>query len=336
MRVLPLLLAFLASCAPPAVETSPEARAQGGESERTRDFAALLRTRPASGEARCLLVDAQERLELGVSLVSAVNPRPDPPADLLRRIAREEDGLTLFTLYGHFGDEGIPLTSITRHAPPLGPLIGVYLTRSGAHVAAPRRETEGPFGLDELEDALTRAGISASHLVAVVPSADTPVEAVASVLALIDDRGAEATLAIPLPEGTRLRSAAPEPSRAGMCGELAAAPVPEGDLAMSAVRTALADLAADVRACRARASSYEAARGGALGLFLRVGTHGRVIEACMDEDTVGDAALRACVLEHAHGLVFDAPVPAGTVDLRVPLRIERDASDRARGVCRSR
>jgi hypothetical protein len=328
-----VLCALAVSCAPPRVIEPTVARTEGSE---TTDVRALLSSRPVTDASSCLFVETGEGLALAAPLVSAVNPRPELPDDLARRLSRGEgDGLTLFTLYGQFGDGGAPLAAVTRHAPPLGPLVAIYLSASGAHVAAPRRETRGPLGLDELERELSSMGVDSSYLVALVPEASTKESALVAVLRAIDERGAEPALALPLPEGTRHRKRERETDFAGTCGTIEEG-VPSGELPLPAIRAGVAELTADVRACRARSSSYEAARGGMLGLFVRVGADGRVAMACLDQDTVGDSALRACVLDAARSLAFEAPDPAGVVDLRLPLRMERDVSERKRGLCPSR
>jgi hypothetical protein len=333
MRHLALIVALFTSCAAPIEEVPSADHAPGGEAEPARDVRSLLESSLVSGEERCILRPTSAGFALGLPLVSAVNPRPELPSDLPDRLAREGDGLSLFTLYGRFGEGGLPLAATTRHAPPLGPLLAVFLTPDGVILAAPGRETRGPSALTSLSEMLAEIELDPSHLVAVVPSAETPMKALAWALAQIDARGAEVTLALPLPPGTQHRVAAGEPSREGMCGEHIPAPSLEGELSLASIRRTMASLPADVRACRAESSSYEAARGGTLGLLVRVGASGRVAEACMDEDTVGDPALRTCVLERARALEFEPPSPEGTLDLRVPLRIERDVSDRARGLC---
>jgi hypothetical protein len=335
MRLVLVLFAFAVSCAPPRATEPSEALAEGGEAVDDRTFGALVASPPLASEKSCLLVETHDGLALGVPLVSAVNPRPGPPTDLGRRLTRESHGVTLFTLYGQFGDGGVPLAAITRHAPPLGPFVAIYLTSAGAHIAAPGRDTAGPLPDDELDVVLSRIGVDSSYLVAVVPADETAPMVLAAVLRTIDARGAEPTLALPLPEGTRHRRHESEPDHTGMCGSSDTS-APRGELSMPAIRAGIAGLGADVRACRAQSSGYEAARGGILGLFVRVGADGRVAIACVDEDTIGDAALRACVLGAARSLVFEAPDPSGFVDLRLPLRVERDVSERTRGLCSSR
>ena len=76
--------------------------------------------------------------------------------------------------------------------------------------------------------------------------------------------------------------------------------------------------------------------GERLGAVLfRVGPDGRVAQACIGSDELGDAGVRRCVLDAIRATAFPRPDPSGTVDAALPVVLRPDASLRQRPLCPS-
>ena len=64
-----------------------------------------------------------------------------------------------------------------------------------------------------------------------------------------------------------------------------------------------------------------ASAGGLVELTLRVGPDGAVSDACLLSDELGGTTLRDCLIRAAQATRFPRPMPAGSVDLALPLRL---------------
>jgi hypothetical protein len=148
----------------------------------------------------------------------------------------------------------------------------------------------------------------------------------------------EVALAVALPKGSRLP---PQPTAAGgdaresFCPKGLSQPAAgeaEGDLSASALRDALTPLRAAAATCAA-SSGGRAVLGGRMSLSLRIGADGRVREACISRDEIGEAMLRRCIAESARELVFPTPDPAGSVDVELPLDLALEGPAAQRPLC---
>lgn len=218
----------------------------------------------------------------------------------------------------------------------------VVLTDEGAYVLSttPGNVTESaPMPLARVDEALLAlAPNHAPALVALTAEANVPLATVREALALLGELTTPITLGVPLAPDVRLpaeRVVAPDVAQSGLCERglpEPAADAPEGDLASSAVISALTPLREAAARCLSVATG-RAASGGRLDVTLRIDSNGAVSEACAVHDEVRDPALRLCVLEAARALHFAAPSPVGYVDVVLPLRLTADASLAQRPLC---
>lgn len=329
MRALLACLALVAACAPAPLADESTTGAEAPSPEAPTVESLFLHV---DEERPCLLVARDGAYTAGRPLETAVRPRPPFPEGLRAHLTPPPGGFVLYTLYGRFGAGELSLTAVTRHAPPIGPVFALLLAGDGAYLGKPHEDLEGPFDRRALPGALTSIGIAEDALVAVVPRAHTSADELAEALALLDALGAEPVLALPLPPETRHRAVAPDATSGGTCGAAPALEGEPGEPAPSELREVVARFSAAAAECRKGTASYEAARGGALELRVRVGGDGTVGDVCVERDSIGDVALRDCALRAAREIRFES---AGALELRVPLRFKRDERDRARGLCAS-
>ena len=66
---------------------------------------------------------------------------------------------------------------------------------------------------------------------------------------------------------------------------------------------------------------------------MRIGPDGRVSEVCVVESEHPDPTLHACLVRSARAVAFDAPSPAGFVDVQLPLVLAPLPVQRQRALC---
>lgn len=284
--------------------------------------------RDQDSAAGCLLrLGPSPRLE--ADLAAAVRPLPEPPPSLAGRLG----SVAVLTRYGALGapDAALGLVAFTTTPPTPGASARVVVvTGDGLWLAT----TEGTSARRIGRDALS--GLDDGRaLVAVTAEAGITVEAVGAVLAALPaSLAGRVTLAVALPEGTRLPAppSVEGPAAAAVC-ELE--PMPDeawGELDGAALRRGVAPLVDRAQLC-VGTTEGAGALGGRVVLSMRIGPSGRVTAACVSEDATGDGVLRACLVGAARELVFEAP-SGGSVDVALPLRLEPGPAHRQAALCR--
>lgn len=323
--------------APPEVRAQPASRTFS----RATTFAELVgraRSLEASGdgerEARCLVGATDEALSLNASVVPAIRPLPDAPADLDARLARASRVIVL-SRWGRAGEGALAVATFTPAAPSER-FVVVVLTPSGLYL----RATDGARPLDRVAYAdlsTPFAALAPGESVIVTAEAETPVARLEDVLRALAARDVHAALAVVLPEAAPIPG---EPEGAARTTDETCASLPPlrddaamGDLAVGDVRRGAAALADVALACARSTSSFSVARGGRLQLLMRIGPDGGVVDACAQEDTIADDGFRMCIVGAARRLAFTPPSPPGYVDVRLPVRVLPDASSAITPLC---
>ena len=75
------------------------------------------------------------------------------------------------------------------------------------------------------------------------------------------------------------------------------------------------------------------AAGGRLSLGLRIDAGGRVENACVTEDKLGDPGVLACVLDLARKLSFAPPSRGGVIDVGLPIVLLPSGGPGQRQLC---
>ncbi|MFO0692960.1 MAG: hypothetical protein U0230_05350 [Polyangiales bacterium] len=333
-----------ASTAAQTVATASDPRMLAGDAT-YQDLvvrARALEGEPAAPDTRCVGRIAGAGLELVAEVVPAVRPIADAPTSLDARLEGGAGTFVALTRWGRTGTGSLALAAFTPVEPVVDePLVavlvgrrGLYLRSTSAELSAARR---GPFPLAELGPSLAALG-TADSPVLVTADATVSIATLRGVLDVLGARGRSTALASVLPESTRLPDEPPPPGdpTGGLCEALPdlAPDATEGSLPVDAIRRGLESLRAAVPGCVAASSSGRVARGGRLGLLLRIGPNGTVEAACARQDAIGEPTFRACVLDAARALRFDRPTPPGSVDVALPLVVTPDTSLGRDALCR--
>ncbi len=351
-----LALAALA-CGDPAPTPPPERAPGGGGETVTPDpedaralgpdatFAQLAEAarlldqrRDQDSTAGCLL---RRGWRLEADLAVAVRPLAVPEADLDARLEADAGPVVVLSRWGAYGqlDAGrVALSAVTTTLPPrVEPATvwfvtdrGVWVRNSGADAARP-----GPMPWADATAALpTDVGALFVTAEAGVPLA-TLAEALSS---LPDALSGRVGLAVTLAAGTRLPgapAAADAADTEGLCpnglpplGE----GMSEGSLRPDRIVSSLGPLRQGAEIC-VGATDGPGAAGGRVGLAMRIGPDGQLIEACVTEEAAPDPTLRACLLRAARATMFPEPDPPGAVDVALPLVLAPLDSQRQRPLC---
>jgi hypothetical protein len=275
--------------------------------------------REGENGASCLL----ERSAAGLRMLgfsnAALRPLPVPEPDLDVALAKNIT-VNVLTPFGRYGNASGALTlAAFTYAPPTREAFALILTDQGI---ALRGTSAGVALRDKLTLADAAQAVNALMPATVFVSAEAPVptSALADLLRALQDQRVPVALAVNLAPATRL----PEPP-SGAVADTCPNGLPdtaeaEGALDVSALGPALSDLRAHAADCLSSADPRGAA-GGRLSLLLRVSRTGALADACIDKDDIGDARLRACILDRARKLRFPQPEPSGSVDLALPLTL---------------
>lgn len=325
---------------PPASEPSAVSTARVGSDLLPSDarFADLVhaadalesRASPAAG---CLLEETPEGTHLRAELASAVRPLPAPPEDLDATLASATE-IDILSVWGRHGTGGAPLALASFTAtPPTRSALALLVTDRGLALRGP--SGRGVVPRDALSTEALR-GILASEPEAtlfVAAEAGTPVRALYRTLEVIAQAGRPVALAVSLSPRTALPTApAPRTPVARCASGLSTTEEPEGALPVSALTAGLAPLKQSAADCLTRGDARGAA-GGRLSLALRVNASGRVQEACLAADELGDPGVASCVLDLARGLSFAPPSPRGVLDIELPMVLRPAPAPVQRPVC---
>lgn len=283
------------------------------------------------------------RVEADVAV--AVRPLSDPAPNLLPRLRRAAGAVAVLSRWGRAGPDGgtMAFSTFTSAAPPEGPSIVLAITEAGVLLRSTEGAVptghEGPFPAADVAAHLAAAAPSNAGMLVVTASPTTPLPGLRAILLSLPPRlAARVALGVVLAADTTL-PAGPRPPAAvddGLCDDGLPEPAAEQvetSPDASAVLGALASFRENAAAC-VSAAGAGAARGGRLEILLRAGAGGAVEAACAHRDTVGDAALRACVLGSARSARLPAPTDErGFYDVALPLLFAADDSLRQAPWC---
>lgn len=296
----------------------------------------------SDSSAGCLLrapSPADSGWTLTADVAVAVRPLPDAPAKLGERAAAERGPVAVLSRWGERGPRTARLALVTfTSAPPMGggEVLVLVAGEAGVYVRstaspAPSPAVALPWPSPDLSSPI-HGRPDASALV-ITADAGLPLTRLARLLRALPADTPPVSLAVALAPGTELP--APVVGRASdapLCpdGLPDAAPnATAGNLAPEQAAAVLHPLASQADQCIA--SFPEAAGGGRLQVWLRVGPGGKVSNACIARDSIGSVLLRRCILDQLEALRF--PDPGGTVDLSFPLTVQAAPGIRQKGLC---
>ena len=342
-----LLASVLLACAPRTTDPPPQQAPQTSAStpsastdtrlNRQANYGDLVRSATAATQQRsaesCLLAAHENGFALRGELAPAVRPVPMPAADLDDALKQSQD-VELLSAWGRYGNGSAALAfaTFTLHAPARDARLLVITDRGIALRGASGSSVQPRQGL-KLEDVLVSLSATEPTLVAVAAEATAPLSSVHELLRALDARGLMVALAVNLATDTRL----PAPSTAGAavprCPEgLPATDAPEGELDTAILTEGVAALRDALPDCLARGDARGAA-GGKLTLAFRIAESGRVQEACVARDDIGDPGVAGCVTELARALRFAPPSPSGVLDIELPLALRPPPGPSQRATC---
>ncbi|MDH5491422.1 MAG: hypothetical protein OEY14_05665, partial [Myxococcales bacterium] len=305
---------------------------------RTSSFAQLVLAASAleqaglgDSEAGCLLGLAPTGFRLEADLAGAVRPLPEAPEELDSRLDAGE-GIRLLSRWSVGGAGSLVLVPFTT-SPPTGPSVrvlaltslGLRLGRAGARPdwSAPRPAAQ----VRELLEGAASEGGGVDPGLVITAEAAIPVSELVALLGRLD-AGLEVSLAVALPEGTRLPASAPPRWQALCPSGLPEAEGALGGLEAAPIRAALRAAEPNLLRCAALAGPSPSLR---MEVAFRVGAGGEVTQACVIRDDRDVPAARACVVEHLRELRF--PDPGGWVDVHLPLSLAPEGSLAQRARC---
>jgi len=292
--------------------------------------------------ARCVLSAAASGYRFTADLMTALDPIPDPPAELDAALQANPGPLAVLSAWGVLGSADAPLAlSAFTATPPQrlrAPPSALLLTESGAYLrsgAGRSNEDDGPLPPEGALARLEADPALASGPLFVSAEAAVPLTAIAALLQALPVKRAVA-LAVVLPAGTRL----PAPS-AGLGALACEAGLPEPDaeraegaIDAGALSAVLRGLVPSAERCLQSARGPGRA-GGTLTLALRIAADGSAEHACVVGGELRDPVLVGCVLEGVRAARYPTPSPAGFVDVHAPLRLEPASWPEPQPYCRA-
>lgn len=326
----------------PAQSTAPPLAPGASFGDLVRAAAARVSSGALGARGDCLLREGRDGYALQAELMPALRELPEPLADIDAALQGARGPVRVLTAWGQVGaiEPDAGLASFTALPPQSlrAPAVALLLGDAGVYLRygdGPAGDTDGPLAIDAVVPRLLAQPRAQGAVLYVAAEDGTPLAQLAELLRALP-HGRPIALAQVLPPGTRLpQLAAPTPPAQQLCPDGLPEPEPasrEGDLDPAAAMQALAPLRDGARACLQDAIG-SARAGGRLTLALRVGETGAVQHACLVQDGIGDAALAACVLQSARSTRMPPPVPAGFVDLHVPLSLTPEAPAEPRALC---
>ncbi|MET0339558.1 MAG: hypothetical protein ABW252_01080 [Polyangiales bacterium] len=327
----------------PAVDprSEPVQRAPEGRTSLTDEaaFTELVRVaiahegQPPSG-AGCLLARQERRYLLRAELASALRPLPLPPASLIEPLRRAQH-VEILSAWGRYGDGTgtLSLAGFTA-ATPTRAAAAVILSARGASLRGPSGDPLAPIDARSFDELLTRLDPDPSRTLFVTAEAGVPLGQVVRALEALAERGLPVALAVALAADTLLPPPASATARVAYCPTgLPETDAAEGSLSVDALRAGIAPLQSQASTCVTRGDARGAA-GGRLSLGLRVDAAGRVTNACVTEDKLGDPGVLVCVLDLARKLSFAPPAPSGVIDVGLPIVLLPSGGPGQRPLCR--
>jgi len=317
--------------APPSDRLAPEAsyaelvHSAGQLDGRARPTAACLLARTASG------------FVLGGEVAAAVRPLPPAPEELDETLKNVEH-VELLSAWGRHGDGNgkLALVGFTASAPARS-AVALILTDRGLSLRGASGTTVSPRdGLDRNAALAALAALSTRETpptIFVSAEASIALRDVYALLEVLTLRGLEVVLSVSLATNTALPLPASATARVSRCEDgLPATDAPEGSLANSDILAGIAPLRESAPDCLLRGDARGAA-GGRLTVAFRIAANGRVQEACIAHDELGDPGVLACVIDIARALSFAPPSAGGVLDIELPIALRASSRAVQRAAC---
>jgi hypothetical protein len=272
---------------------------------------------------------ASWRLEGDV--VPAVRPLPQPTEDLDRVLAADAGPVLVLSRWAELGQRPYAMAVALMTDLPLRSADGLsvlVLTNRGLYWRGTEEGElwQGPGGAPwwppppELNQRLAD-----QRAVVVATEGGVSLRRLGRVLAALPAR-LPVSLAVGLAQDMTVppRPDPPPDRGTGLCpGGLPSLPAeePVGELAPAALMEVLRPAGETLRDCLVRSPGLHAPRGR-VEVALRIDESGKVADACLVTDELGGTPWRSCVLQVLRPLQFPRPLPVGTVDVILPLRLE--------------
>jgi hypothetical protein len=281
----------------------------------------------------CLLGSTAGRYVLDAEITSAVRPLPAPSDDLDDALKRAEQ-VEILSTWGRHGDGTAKLAVAGfTHAPPAREALALFITDRGLSLRGP---SGGAF---KARDALSLSAVlevlasEPRASVFVVPEAAIAVSRLHEVLAQLMGHAVSAALAVNLAPDTTLPLPTNATARVAACHDgLPETAEPDGKLPIAQLTSGIEPLKERAAGCLQRGDARGAA-GGHLSIALRISANGRVQEACVMRDELGDPGVAACVIDLARALSFGPPAPGGVIDIAFPVALVPSAMPTQALVC---
>ncbi|MCB9611479.1 MAG: hypothetical protein H6722_03395 [Sandaracinus sp.] len=264
-----------------------------------------------------------------------LRPLPDAAPNVAARL-RGRGPVRLLAVWGQRGSGSLVLAVVTTTSPRRGREAVLVVSEDGARVRFTDGEVSealaGPHSPEALAAWLgSEDGDAGIGRVVVTADAGLTLARLRRTLAALPPR-LEVAFAVALAEDVRLPETPPPPSDdVGLCER---EPIPDdavGDVDGAALQAAVAARRDAFAACLGRAAP-ERAHGGWLGLRFRVEANGSVERACASRDTLGDPAVRACLLDVLRGMQVDPAPVGGAILVELPLQLV-PGDERTRAIC---
>lgn len=291
-------------------------------------IAALNKT-PEKDELASCLLEAGADFRIRAATARAIRPLPPAPEDLNGRFEATVDPVRLLTLWGQLGVEADRLVAVTfttvsawKERPPLA-----VLTDQGIIVRSQRGEAGNPLAL---ATALDRIRELAPQNLVVTAERDVTLGDLYTWLERLASLELSVSLAVMLPENTRVPEATPQLSDALRCGQTGET---FGEIDIASVQHGIAQVQSSLAGCIERERG-PGARGGKVQVRLQVAPTGKIDKACIVDGALGSDASERCTLETLQSLTFAPPTPEGErVTLVLPLTLQPKALAPVRIFC---
>ncbi len=277
----------------------------------------------------CILVPSSS-FKLDSPTAQAMRPLPPPPDDLDEHFDAVPDTVRLLTLWGQVGVEADRLVAVTftmTSAEQKRTLFSA-LTDRGIILRNDNLKGDAQTHAQALR-ALEKETPPPSHVV-VSAEKNVPLRHIYAWLQTLHSfPELSVSLAVMLPEGTKVPEPPLEHATELRCGESAIDST--GDVDVAAVQAEISKTTPTLAGCL---SPGRGSRGGTAAVQLSVSSTGEVDSVCIAEGSFDSAESERCVLDALRTIALPAPTPAGSrATLLLPLALRPKPSPPIRPLC---
>lgn len=257
-----------------------------------------------------------------------------PPSDLDDLITKTGPGVIIATPFGNAGTgSGITLQTLSPLPKSVGASLvpAFFVTDGGVYmkVTMQRGMSFGAGAVEKLKpnevERVKRELAPRAEAIVIAAEPDVKLDRLREVLEWVEDAKGPVVFAVPLGKDAKVPKAATgakAPLGADGCpGGADLMDIPKGSVpgeySMSKIGDVNDDHKKDAMQCSAKLPPGNA--GGRMKVDFRIEPDGKVSKACVMKDEIGDAALRACVLEKTRAHVFEKPSKPGIVNMGAEL-----------------